>query len=149
MKKTIALGLLVTFAAVSAASAMTVTNTDTMMKKEDTMMKVEVMNKTTDTMMKKEDAMMASKDAGMGSRGEHVKSLQAFLISKGFLTTSSTGYFGPATKKAVMKYQKSVGVTETGYYGAKTRKAMDTGMMMKKDDAMMKGDTMMKDKMTQ
>jgi peptidoglycan hydrolase-like protein with peptidoglycan-binding domain len=153
MKKTLALGLLVSLVSITGASAMTMTATDTMMKKDDNMMKGDTMMKKDEGMMKgdtmmKNKIMSATKDAGMGARGENVTALQNTLISKGFLTGPATGYFGSATKKAVMAYQKSLGVTGTGYYGAKTRKMMEAGSM-KKDEAMRKGDTMMKDKMTQ
>ncbi len=107
-------------------------------------------------MMKKDETMMKStmslSDAGHGSRGEHVIALQNFLSEKGFLVLPSgiaTGYFGPATKKAVMMYQKSVGVTPTGFFGPKTRMSMHDKMGMKADDSMMmkKDGAMMKDKM--
>ncbi|MFM2415269.1 MAG: hypothetical protein RI911_962, partial [Candidatus Parcubacteria bacterium] len=98
-------------------------------------------------------AEMMDKDFGMGARGEHVSALQATLVEKGFLPASSPrGYFGPATKRAVMQYQKMLGLKQTGYVGPMTRakwKMMKMEMMgtdtMKKD--MMKGDMMEKDTM--
>ena len=65
-----------------------------------------------------------------GIQGDDVKTLQALLIGKGYLSpTSITGFFGPLTKQAVQKFQCEQGIvcsgTEatTGYgvMGAKTR----------------------------
>ncbi len=56
-----------------------------------------------------------------GMRGDDVKSLQAFLVSKHFLSTPATGYFGTLTVKAVKAYQASVGVPATGLVGSMTR----------------------------
>lgn len=97
---------------------------------------------------------MMDKDFGLGARGEHVIALQEMLVTKGFLpATSPRGYFGPATKKAVMQYQKMLGLKQTGYVGPMTRakwKMMNDGMvkkdmMLEKKDAMK--DNMQKDMM--
>lgn len=62
--------------------------------------------------------------------GNEVKALQQFLNSHGYPVTASgpgssgkeTSKFGPATKAALIKYQKAKGVTPaSGYFGAKTR----------------------------
>lgn len=141
------LGLLTLTISFSGVSAMDMgTSGDSMIK--DTMMDNKVM------------APMS--DAWMGAKGEHISLLQKYLVSKGFLTIPegvSLGYFGPLTKKAVMLYQESLGVTPTGYFGPKTRMAMqdkvnmkETDTMMKdkmaEDGKMMKGDTPMKDTMS-
>lgn len=52
---------------------------------------------------------------------EDVKDLQDKLREKGYLSVASTGYFGPATKKAITKYQKDNNISPTGYIGEKTR----------------------------
>ncbi|MEN9852259.1 MAG: hypothetical protein RI996_202 [Candidatus Parcubacteria bacterium] len=115
MKKCIALSILLSVATITSVSAMTsMTETTTVQN--------------TDNMIANKTMMSITKDAGVGSRGTHVMEIQNFLISGGFLSTSATGYFGPATKKAVMAYQKSVGVTATGYFGAKTRAKMSGSM---------------------
>jgi peptidoglycan hydrolase-like protein with peptidoglycan-binding domain len=94
-----------------------------------------------------------TRDVGMGSRGEHVINLQKFLIDKGFLALPqgvSHGYYGSMTKKAVMAYQESLGVTPTGYFGPKTRMMMQEKMKMSPDADMMKQDgNMMKEKIMQ
>jgi len=65
-----------------------------------------------------------------GSSGEDVRSLQKFLNSKGFIVATKgagslgneTNFFGPATKKALIKFQKANGITPTvGYFGNVTR----------------------------
>ena len=75
--------------------------------------------------------MMASSfntNLTVGSRGPAVVALQSFLISKGFLTVSSTtalGYFGGLTKSALAAYQSSKGITPSaGYFGPVTRAAV-------------------------
>ncbi len=63
-----------------------------------------------------------SRNLAFGSRGEDVKALQAYLISKGFLAAGlSSGYFGQLTKGALVKYQTSVGLPQTGFFGPMTR----------------------------
>lgn len=121
-----------------------------MMKKDmakDNMMKKEVMM--TDKKMMK--GMTPQSNAGNGSRGEHVTALQDFLIEKGFLVLpegATKGYFGMATKKALMKYQKSVGVNPTGYFGPKTRMMVQEKMGMKEENTMMKKDMISNDIMS-
>lgn len=68
-----------------------------------------------------------------GSRGDEVTKLQNFLVSQGLLGPESvTGFFGPATQKAVQQWQASNGVVSsgspstTGYgsVGPRTRSAL-------------------------
>ncbi len=56
-----------------------------------------------------------------GSKSSDVMDLQDKLRQKGYLSVASTGYFGPATLKAVKKYQRDNGISQTGYIGEKTR----------------------------
>lgn len=56
-----------------------------------------------------------------GSRGDAVVELQEFLISKGFLSGEASGNFFSLTQKAVIAYQKSVGLPTTGFVGLMTR----------------------------
>mgnify|MGYP001588834260 FL=1 len=70
-----------------------------------------------------------------GMRGDDVKAMQRILISAGFLTSlSDTGTFGPATHKAVIKFQEAyaselltpVGLTKgSGIAGPGTRKKLN------------------------
>lgn len=66
-----------------------------------------------------------STDLTVGSKGSEVSSLQAWLVSKGFLTMPAGvayGYFGNLTKSALASYQASVGITPAvGYFGPITR----------------------------
>lgn len=50
-----------------------------------------------------------------------MQELQDFLISKGFLTTQSSGIFFSLTRNAVVAYQKSIGLPATGFVGPLTR----------------------------
>lgn len=63
----------------------------------------------------------------VGSRGDDVKQLQSFLISKGYLGGSATGYFGALTKAAVIKLQGEHKLPSTGYVGAMTRAVLNSG----------------------
>lgn len=71
-----------------------------------------------------------------GSLGEEVKALQAFLNAHGYPVAANgagspgneTTKFGPATKAALMKYQKAKGITPaSGYFGTKTRALINAG----------------------
>lgn len=53
--------------------------------------------------------------------GTDVKNLQSFLVSKGFLTATPNGIFGPQTYRALKEYQTSRGIPATGYFGPLTR----------------------------
>ncbi|MEN9921664.1 MAG: trimeric autotransporter adhesin [Candidatus Parcubacteria bacterium] len=59
----------------------------------------------------------------LGSRGEDVSFLQAFLKKKNIsaVINEETGYFGPATKAAVIEYQTSLNMAQpNGFVGALT-----------------------------
>ncbi len=71
-----------------------------------------------------------NKDMKFHDNNNDVKELQLRLINEGFLTASSTGYFGVATRDAVIKYQEKymieiltpISLTKgTGYAGPNTR----------------------------
>ena len=147
-KQTVGLLGLAFASTIASAFAMDATvNAAGMMKAETTMHTDSMMKK--DSMMKTDSSM--SMNLMMGSRGIDVTSLQTFLEEKGFLNIPNgvaKGYFGKATKMALMKYQASEGVSSTGYFGPMTRAKMHMGMMAKegmmKKDSMMNTDTMMK-----
>ncbi len=66
-----------------------------------------------------------ARDLQLHDRGEDVKALQNFLISKGYLSSGNNiGIFGPMTLSALKKYQASVGLPATGYFGPRTRTAV-------------------------
>jgi heat shock protein HslJ len=64
----------------------------------------------------------------IGSRGSQVVSLQSFLINKGYLSASATGYYGPLTFSAMKKFQNANGVDAVGVAGPITRKLLATMM---------------------
>ena len=60
-----------------------------------------------------------------GARGTEVSELQEFLIDKGFLSGAATGSFYSLTLKAVIAYQRSVGLPVTGFVGPMTRNSIN------------------------
>lgn len=62
---------------------------------------------------------------GLGSKGAQVVELQKFLIKEKILYTSATGYFGPITQGALMRWQSKNKVPSTGYFGPITRTAIN------------------------
>lgn len=64
----------------------------------------------------------------IGSQGTDVFQLQQLLITDGYLTaiTVPTGYFGPATKNALIAYQTAKGISPaTGFFGSLTRASIN------------------------
>lgn len=59
-----------------------------------------------------------------GSRGTEVTRIQQRLIELGFLSTRATGVFGPATKDAVIRFQRANGLTADGVVGRSTTSAL-------------------------
>jgi hypothetical protein len=71
-----------------------------------------------------------SRDLQYGDHGADVLALQQFLNTNGYVVATSgpgspgeeTGYFGSATRKSLIAFQKALGIMPTaGYFGAKTR----------------------------
>lgn len=57
--------------------------------------------------------------------GLEVSEFQDFLISKGFLSGNSTGFFGLMTLQGAKDYQTSVGLPSTGFVGSMTREKVN------------------------
>ncbi|MGI6668448.1 MAG: peptidoglycan-binding domain-containing protein [Acetivibrionales bacterium] len=55
-----------------------------------------------------------------GDENNHVTALQKDLIKLGYLKTKATGYYGPATKAAVISLQKKYGLEVDGIAGSAT-----------------------------
>ncbi len=65
-------------------------------------------------------------DLRLGSKGPQVVILQSILKRLGFFTYPTiTGYFGDATRTAVLKFQKAYGIEQVGNVGPKTRAALN------------------------
>lgn len=71
------------------------------------------------------DCLNIGSDLQVGSRDSSTKGdvteLQTYLNKIGYLDSEPTGYFGNATKKAVIAFQKSQGLYSIGYVGKATR----------------------------
>lgn len=61
----------------------------------------------------------------LGSRAAEVESLQKNLQRLGYFTGQLSGYYGPQTKDAVMRFQKANGLTVDGIAGSNTLKAIN------------------------
>ena len=59
-----------------------------------------------------------------GSRGTEITRIQRRLIELGLLNTRATGVFGPATKDAVLRFQRANGLTADGVIGRVTTSAL-------------------------
>ena len=60
----------------------------------------------------------------LGSRGPEVTSLQLALRTAGYYTEAIGDYFGPATRQAVIAFQKARGLTVDGIVGPQTWAAL-------------------------
>ena len=76
-----------------------------------------------------------SRDLEFGVRVEEVRALQKLLNAHGFTVATSGGgspgqetfYFGPATRTALVRFQKAKNITPAaGYFGPKTRAAFSS-----------------------
>lgn len=77
-------------------------------------------------------AFRFTRGIGIRARGEDVRTLQEFLAKDKTLYPegAATGYFGPATERAVKKFQEKYGLTRPGdqgygYVGPKTRERLN------------------------
>lgn len=62
-----------------------------------------------------------ARNLAQGSQGDDVKGLQEFLREKGVLSAEATGYFGPATRAAVARWQAEEGISNIGSIGPMSR----------------------------
>ncbi len=60
-----------------------------------------------------------------GSTGDEVMHLQQVLAQLGFFSATPNGTYGPATTKAVMKFQAAHGLDQLGVVGPSTRAALN------------------------
>ena len=89
---------------------------------------------TTPVVTTPESPFTFTKDLKVGARSADVLLLQKFLNSHGFVVAATgpgspgkeTTRFGPATKKAVMAFQKSLNLPVTGFVGPLTRQSLAT-----------------------
>jgi len=65
--------------------------------------------------------LLPARNLTVGNRGDEVLSVQEFLKTEGFLSANATGYFGPATRSALAKWQVSQGVQGVGSLGPISR----------------------------
>ena len=68
---------------------------------------------------------MLTKTLSIGSKGSDVLVLQQFLKTKGYLSVTPNGIYGPATTKAVKAFQIDSGISPTGGIGPMTLKAFN------------------------
>ena len=70
-------------------------------------------------------AKQASAAVKQGDRGTEVVELQQRLQKLGYFKSKATGYFGPLTKQALLKFQQSQGLTPDGVAGASTQEYLN------------------------
>jgi hypothetical protein len=68
---------------------------------------------------------MVSLESTDSSTGGEVTKIQNFLVAKGLLSGSATGYFGAKTRDAVIAYQTQKGISATGNVGPVTKEAIN------------------------
>ncbi|MEA5495785.1 peptidoglycan-binding protein [Limnoraphis robusta Tam1] len=59
-----------------------------------------------------------------GDRGSEVSAIQSSLQSLGFFNSNVTGFFGPITREAVIRFQQSRGLSADGVVGSNTLAAL-------------------------
>ncbi|MFN6567403.1 peptidoglycan-binding protein [Dendronalium sp. ChiSLP03b] len=63
-----------------------------------------------------------------GNRSSQVTALQQKLQASGYFQESITGYFGPVTEAAVIKFQKANGLIADGIVGPQTLSVLESGL---------------------
>ena len=68
-----------------------------------------------------------TKTLKLGSENSEVKALQKALAADKTIYPEgkATGYYGPATRKAIIRFQKKYGIEPVGYVGPQTRKKLN------------------------
>lgn len=77
------------------------------------------------------DQELSVGDGEDGALTDHVRRLQNFLREKGYFSYKDTGYFGKATRAALMAFQKAQGLPASGVLDDASRAKMH-GMFCKK-----------------
>lgn len=68
-----------------------------------------------------------------GSKGDAVKGLQNALSARGFSFGHIDGVFGPATKDAVIQFQRAAGLADDGIAGPNTWQALCVHLVQRGD----------------
>ncbi|MEK7069020.1 MAG: peptidoglycan-binding protein, partial [Patescibacteria group bacterium] len=84
------------------------------------------------TVPSKETYVSVARNLNIGSRGDDVRGLQAYLRSLGHFAGTDTGYYGPVTSRAVASWQTSQGISATGTIGPISRRALATSPTLPK-----------------
>ncbi len=66
----------------------------------------------------------SSKMLSYGARGNEVQRVQIALRQLGYFKGEATGYYGPVTKRAVMRFQRAQRIIADGVVGSKTKEAL-------------------------
>jgi peptidoglycan hydrolase-like protein with peptidoglycan-binding domain len=61
----------------------------------------------------------------LGDSGNDILDLQNMLVKFGYLTATPNGYFGQATKKAVINWQRDNGLSMSGMVGSLSRQILN------------------------
>ncbi len=64
---------------------------------------------------------LLNRNLSQGMSGDDVRGVQEFLQSEGFLAANPTGYFGPMTAQAIVKWQAREGLAQAGAFGPLSR----------------------------
>ena len=141
MKKFIVSGVLCTFAVLGggavahAETAVTTTTTST----SSMLMKIQELMKMIQDLQAKLAAVRGevqelAADLSEGAQGDDVKKVQEILASDPSLfAVAPTGYFGPITKAALIKFQTKFGLEATGMLDKETREVMKELRAERKD----------------
>jgi peptidoglycan hydrolase-like protein with peptidoglycan-binding domain len=70
-------------------------------------------------------AVAITRELRMGSQNSEVTTLQDYLHDQGYLIVAPNGYFGSATRKAVMLFQADHNISTTGSVGPVTRQEIN------------------------